>query len=81
MPQGAHTLERNYYVNPDMLKKEYDKLFLNQWICAGRAEELAEAGQYKVINIGTESAIVLRDEKWKVDSAYKRVSTSRNTNL
>ena len=33
---GAHTLEREYYTSSDVLQKEYENLFLNNWICAGR---------------------------------------------
>ena len=62
LPKGAHTLEQNYYVNPEILQKEYENLFLNNWICAGRSLNLVENGQYKVINIDTESVIVLRDQ-------------------
>ena len=61
LPKGAHTLERDYYVNPDILQKEYKNIFLNNWICAGRTSELSKAGQYKVISVGTESVIILRD--------------------
>jgi len=70
LPKGAHTLEQNYYVNPEILQKEYENLFLNNWICAGRSLNLAENGQYKVINIDTESVIVLRDQngEWRFES-------------
>ena len=66
LTKGAHTLERDYYVNPDILQKEYENIFLNNWICAGRSSELGETGQYKVINMGTESSILLRDKYGKM---------------
>ena len=34
---GANTLERDFYVNPVILNKEYDNIFLKNWICAGRS--------------------------------------------
>ena len=45
LPQGAHTLERKYYVNPDILEKEHDNIFLRNWICDGRSSELSKSGQ------------------------------------
>ena len=35
LPKGAHTLERNYYVDQDILQREYDNILLNNWICEG----------------------------------------------
>ena len=61
LSKGAHTLERDYYVSPDILQKEYENIFLNHWICAGRTSDLSKPGQYKVVSVGTESAIILRD--------------------
>ena len=80
LPHGAHTLERDYYVNPDILQKEYENIFLNNWICAGRLSELSKPGQYKVINMGTESAIILRDEKGKL-KALTNVCRHRGTRI
>ncbi len=61
LTKGSHTLDRDYYVNPEILQKEYENIFLNHWICAGRASELSKSGQYKVVSVGSESAIILRD--------------------
>ena len=80
LPKGAHTLERNYYVNPEILQKEYENLFLNKWICAGRSLNLAENGQYKVINIDTESVIVLRDQNGDL-KAHFNVCRHRGTRI
>ena len=35
---------------------------MSQWICVGRSEELTAVGQYKTINLGNESVIILKDE-------------------
>ena len=80
LPQGAHTLERKYYVNPDILEKEHDNIFLRNWICAGRSSELSKSGQYKVISLGTESAIVLRDETGNL-KAHINVCRHRGTRI
>ena len=77
---GAHTLEREYYTSSDVLQKEYENLFLNNWICAGRSMDLAENGQYKVIKIDTESVIVLRDENGELKAHYN-VCRHRGTRI
>ena len=46
--KDAHTLEQDYYINPDILQKEYENIFLKNWICAGRSSDLKIKGQYKV---------------------------------
>ena len=80
LSHGAHTLDRDYYMNPDILQKEYENIFLNNWICAGRLSELSKPGQYKVINMGTESAIILRDEEGKL-KAHTNVCRHRGTRI
>ena len=68
--QGAHTLERDYYTSKKILSQEYKNIFLNHWICAGRESELSHPGEYKTINIGFESIIILKDQKNKIRSHY-----------
>ena len=77
---GAHTLERDYYVNPQILIKEYDNIFLNNWVCAGRSSELSKNGKYKIVNIGTESAIILRGATGKL-RAHANVCRHRGTRI
>ena len=77
---GAHTLERDYYVNPQILIKEYDNIFLNNWICAGRSSELSKNGEYKTVNMGTESAIILREATGKL-RAHANVCRHRGTRI
>ncbi len=80
LPKGAHTLEREYYVEPKILQKEYDNIFLDSWICAGRSSELSESGQFKVINIDTESVIVLGDDQGEL-KAFFNVCRHRGTRI
>ena len=80
LEEGARTLERDYYVNPKILNKEYEKIFLKNWICAGRVSELSNKGKYKVINLGTESAIILRDSSNTL-KAFTNVCRHRGTRI
>ena len=78
--KDAHTLDRDYYVNPEILKKEYKNIFLNNWICAGRTSEIKEPGEYKIINLNVESVIALRDETDNL-KAYYNVCRHRGTRI
>jgi len=80
LPKGAHTLERDYYVNPSILQREYNNIFFRNWICAGRSSELTEVGQYKLINIDTESVIVLRENNGDL-KAHFNVCRHRGTRI
>lgn len=77
---GAHTLERSYYTSHDILKKEFDKIFQNQWICIGRSSEIKKPGQYKTVDIGNESIILLRDINLRLIAHYN-VCRHRGTRM
>ena len=78
--KGSHTLERKYYTSKEILKKEYQNIFYNEWICIGRESELSNPGQYKIINIATESIIVLRNESNEL-IAHHNVCRHRGTRI
>lgn len=68
--KNSHTLDRKYYMSKKILNKEYEDIFFNQWICVGRESELVQPGQYKVVNIGTESIIVICNNDYQIIAHY-----------
>ena len=78
--QGAHTLPQKYYIDNSVLKLEMEKIFGEEWLCCGRHDELLKQGNYKVVNIGDESIIVLRDENKKLQAFYN-VCRHRGTQI
>ena len=80
LSKGAHTLERDFYTSSQILNDEYKKIFQSQWICVGRSEELTTVGQYKTINLGNESVIILKDEKETIKAHYN-VCRHRGTRI
>jgi Rieske 2Fe-2S family protein len=58
---GAHTLEGEWYTSPAIFQEEEDRLFGRRWLCVGRASALAEPGEYRLVTVGRESIILLRD--------------------
>jgi glycine betaine catabolism A len=65
-PPGPTRLEpslpRQAYWDAAFFAREAQAVFLDQWVCAGRAPELSEPGAYRVVEFGGESIIVIRGE-------------------
>jgi Rieske 2Fe-2S family protein len=55
------TLPARYYTDPDLFREEVDRFFFQTWICAGRAEQIREPGEYFLRDVCGESIIVTRD--------------------
>ena len=77
---GARTLSRKYYTKKEILKQEYKNIFLNHWICTGRAEDIAKPSHYITLDIGGESVIILRDNKG-ILKAFFNVCRHRGTRI
>lgn len=57
----ATTLPGRYYHDPAILREERRLIFNEMWICVGRSEELAAAGDFVTRSIGPESVVAVRD--------------------
>ncbi len=53
-------LPRAAYVDAEVLAWERDFLFRRGWVCAGRADELAESGQQRAVTVGDEGVLLVR---------------------
>ncbi len=78
--QGARTLPGRFYTSPEVFAEEGERIFRRHWICAGRAELLADAGAYLLVEIAGESIIVLRDQAAE-RRAFYNVCRHRGTRL
>ena len=77
---GARTLPGRYYVAPEILAHEFDRIFTQRWLCVGREDQIARPGDYFLQPVGNESIIVLRDRSGTV-RAYYNVCRHRGTRL
>jgi len=50
------------YGSAEMLKLEKEKIFMKDWLCVGRVEELEKAGDYLTLRILGEPVLVTKDE-------------------
>jgi glycine betaine catabolism A len=76
----ARTLPRRYYVAPEILAEEFDRIFTRRWLCVGREERVSQPGDYFLQNLGLESIIVLRDRSGTLRAHYN-VCRHRGTRL
>jgi len=56
----GHSLDQRFYADPDIYELEVEKIINRNWILAGHTSQLPERGDFKVLNVGRESAIIVR---------------------
>ena len=78
--QDSKTLPQKYYIDNSILKLELEKIYGKKWLCSGRNDELASSGEYKIISIGDDSIILLRDEN-NILKAFYNVCRHRGTKI
>ena len=57
---SGHALEQRFYTDPEVYELELERVIARNWILAGHESELAEPGDFKVLNVARESAIIVR---------------------
>ncbi len=58
--RSGYSLEQRFYTDPDIYELELERVIYRNWILAGHVSELAEPGDFKVMNVARESAIIVR---------------------
>jgi glycine betaine catabolism A len=77
---GAKTLAQQYFVSPEVFAEEQDRIFSKQWVLVGHQSQLAEAGDYFVADVASESLIIVRYKGGEVRGFYN-VCRHRGTRL
>ncbi len=77
---ASRTLPRRYFTSPAILEEEMEKIFARQWLCVGRADRIANPGDYFLQSIGRESIIVVRDRQGRIHANYN-VCRHRGTHM
>jgi Rieske 2Fe-2S family protein len=74
------TLPQRYYTDSDVYRREMDRLFFGRWMCVGREEQAAAAGDYFLVEFEGESVIVVRDASGALRAHYN-VCRHRGTRM
>jgi len=56
----GYSLEQRFYTDPAIFELELERIITRNWILAGHQSELPEVGDFKVLNVANESAIIVR---------------------
>jgi phenylpropionate dioxygenase-like ring-hydroxylating dioxygenase large terminal subunit len=78
--ERAWSMPKEFYTDPKLLSLEREQLFQREWICVGRAEELAEPGDYVAFQAGNEPVVVIHGTDGKL-RALSNVCRHRGTLL
>jgi Rieske 2Fe-2S family protein len=55
------TLPGRAYSSPEIFRKEQERIFEQMWFCAVRSTDLANPGDFKTVQLGSESLIISRN--------------------
>lgn len=77
---GAKTLPSRYYASAEVFQAEQEQIFLTQWLCVGRAKQIAQVGDYFLTQVAGESLILVRDRQG-VARGFYNVCRHRGTRL
>ena len=56
----GYSLDQRFYTDPDIYRLELDRIVFRNWILAGHVSQVENKGDFKVLNVAGESAIIVR---------------------
>ena len=80
MSSPRKTLPARYYTDPQVFRSEVETFFCQMWICAGRAEQVSNPGDYFLREVAGESIIVTRHSGGNLRAFYN-VCRHRGTRM
>ena len=58
--KSGYSLDQRFYTDPDVYELELERIVYRNWIFAGHVSQLPEPGDFRVLNVAGESAIIVR---------------------
>src|SRR5690606_38287321 len=55
----AHSLRQEFYTDPEIFRRELDRIFFKSWLYVGHVSEIPEKGDYMLFRIADESVIIV----------------------
>ena len=72
------SLDQSFYTDPDIYQLELDHIITQNWIFAGHQSQIPDTGDFKVLNVANESAIIVRAKDGSL-SAFANVCRHRGS--
>lgn len=79
LAQASH-VPGDIYSSPEVFAREKERIFLKDWLCVARAEEIAKPGDYMTLRIMGEPVLIVRDLDG-VAHAFANLCTHRGVEL
>ena len=74
----GYSLDQAFYTDPDIYELELERIVYRNWILAGHVSELPQPGDFKVVNIARDSAIIVRGQEGEL-RAFANVCRHRGS--
>ena len=58
----GHTLQQVFYGDPDIFRRDVERVLMRHWLCAGHESSLPKPGHFQLLEIAGESVIVVCSE-------------------
>lgn len=78
--ENARPLSARAYTSAALFDLEVDRIFRRDWLAVGRAEELADVGSYKAIDLFGEPILLVRDAEGVING-YANVCRHRSVRM
>ena len=70
LDQLQPSIPARYYYDPQHYERELEVFWYGMWVMAGREEEIPAPRDYKVIKIGTQSIVIVRDLEGRLQAFH-----------
>ena len=64
----GRALAREFYTDPRIFELDMERILLRHWFCVGHASSLPLAGNFLVVDLGVESAIIVRTHEGAINA-------------
>ncbi|HMB61208.1 MAG TPA: Rieske (2Fe-2S) protein, partial [Xanthomonadales bacterium] len=64
------TLPSSWYLQDRYYELEREHIFMREWVCVGREEEIPAKGDHKVLDLYGESILMLRNDMGEIKAFY-----------
>jgi len=68
--RSGWTLAQPFYNDPQIFRRDFERIFLKQWVFAGHVSRVRNPGDYFLFNIGNESIIIIRGKEGEIHALY-----------
>jgi phenylpropionate dioxygenase-like ring-hydroxylating dioxygenase large terminal subunit len=72
------SLDQRFYTDPDIYQLELDRIITKNWILAGHQSQLPNPGDFRVVKVANESAIIVRNKDGEL-KAFANVCRHRGS--